>query len=266
MLAVLYDTILDAAMSFMHKLLLISILLATAVSFEECFMLEQSQSDYQSTATETLPSLDNERIGLLTPADLPPPKIFDVSQRQVLTISNNDYDLATGEVVQINHVKDVNNLRTTPSPAEQSPNGTTNTTTASVSYVANLIPRETVEAILGILTRVPALDEDPDTVDAMPTFEIFVDSPELSVNTEGEPREINMGKILDVQPESFRQRRVLREELQAILQPLLEHRITPLVRHLYADVCNGNRGSHRQCTPCYSLIRHYRHGQRQSHA
>lgn len=88
-----------------------------------------------------------------------------------------------------------------------------------------------------------------------------MDSPELN-NKENQ----ETTKVLDAKPESIKIRKAIRQKLQAVLQPILKQRITPLVRHLYAEVCGNSTSNDRACTPCYSLIRHYRHGQRQSHA
>lgn len=49
------------------------------------------------------------------------------------------------------------------------------------------------------------------------------------------------------------------------MKPYLDNVITPMVHKRYPSACTS-RGRERYCTPCYSLIRKYKHGQRQSHA
>ena len=56
----------------------------------------------------------------------------------------------------------------------------------------------------------------------------------------------------------------LRAALMRIMGPILDERITPLVRQRYPAVCQ--KSSARSCTPCYSLVRRYRPGERRSHA
>ena len=187
------------------------------------------------------------QLGQLRPHDLPRLRSFDVSKdRQQLTLSNGQqYDIATRQVGQINRVA-----------ASSQPDRLA--FAASVSHVKHLVDVETVQQILQHLNHLPGpLDSDPDTVDGMPTYEIFVDSPDLGDRA--------TTKRLDVDPSSVQARTGWRAALQQILQPVLHDRITPLVRHLYPEVCNTTHAS-RDCTPCFSLIRNYRHGQRQSHA
>jgi len=50
------------------------------------------------------------------------------------------------------------------------------------------------------------------------------------------------------------------------MDPVLSERITPYIRQRFPDVCGPDVTDDRQCTPCYSLIRRYRSGERQSHA
>jgi len=88
---------------------------------------------------------------------------------------------------------------------------------------------------------------------------MFVDSPEL-----GSERDRMSPKVLDSDPEALKTRKPLRRALLEITRPILEEKITPFVHLQYPEVCT--RGSGRNCTPCYSLIRRYRHDERQSHA
>ena len=106
---------------------------------------------------------------------------------------------------------------------------------------------------MDLLEETP-LDEDPDTVDGMSTQEIFVDNLELR---KGNPAKGQFSARM------MKSRVKLREKLRRITEPILEERITPYVRMHYKDICDQKDG--RRCTPCYSLIRRYRQGQRRSH-
>jgi hypothetical protein len=46
-------------------------------------------------------------------------------------------------------------------------------------------------------------------------------------------------------------------------RPILDERITPYVREHFPETCNKDPES--ACTPCYSLVRRYRPGERRSH-
>lgn len=59
---------------------------------------------------------------------------------------------------------------------------------------------------------------------------------------------------------------LLAVRLQALMRPILDERLTPLIRTRYPNVCESRaRGPNRHCTPCYSLVRRYRPGERRSH-
>ena len=90
-------------------------------------------------------------------------------------------------------------------------------------------------------------DVDPDSVDGMPTHEIWIESPELysrtSLKGDADPRQLAM-------------RRPLRSALAAITTPILQERITPYVRQRLSSECGDERTpASRRCTPCYSFIR-----------
>lgn len=98
----------------------------------------------------------------------------------------------------------------------------------------------------------------PDTVDGMATHEMFVDNPTLYSDK-------NSAKYRDVDPNFVPTRRELRQKLSDVMTPYLDQVLTPIVRKRYPEACTS-KGPTRLCTPCYSLIRKYKHGQRQSHA
>lgn len=196
--------------------------------------------------------------------DLPPPTVFqfDEKDRTRLTLpgTHEIYDMATARVqrrlldAKADHeIKDSTTTRSSMDAA------------ANVTHIANLMDRETARRVRDVLTTHPTLDEDPDTVDGMTTYEIFIDSPDLS-SSSNVVRDDNTIKVLNVQDAT--ERATFRRGMQSILRPILEHRITPLVRYLYGDeddAC-GSHDPHRACTPCYSLIRRYRTEDRVSHA
>ena len=72
-------------------------------------------------------------------------------------------------------------------------------------------------------------------------------------------------KYRDVDSKFTPARKELRKKLSSILKPYLDNVITPMVHRQYPKACTS-KGHERYCTPCYGLIRKYKHGQRQSHA
>jgi len=87
----------------------------------------------------------------------------------------------------------------------------------------------------------------------MSSQEIFLDNDSL-----------RMGKPSKSDPsEDMAGRASLRQHIKSILDPVLDDIITPFVRKNYPDICSEIG---RRCTPCYSLIRRYRTGERISHA
>lgn len=130
---------------------------------------------------------------------------------------------------------------------------------ASFSVIDNLLEPHEVEAILALVngSSAPTFDSDPDTVDGMPTHEMFVESPDLYERGAG-------GLKLDSDPAHLKAREPVRQALQAIMEPILKQRLIPFVRERFEGLCGDGRGE-RACTPCYSLIRRYRHRERRSH-
>ena len=108
--------------------------------------------------------------------------------------------------------------------------------------------RKEVETIRN-LVKTSEFDSDPDSVDGMPTYELYIKSPDISKN--------NGGMKLD----HLEKRAKLREKLRKIMDPIIEERINPYVRQTY---CKHSSPS-RLCTPCYSFIRRYKKNERRSH-
>jgi hypothetical protein len=182
----------------------------------------------------------------LKPSDLPPPQLFcDWSNATVaLHATSGDgheaitVKVATGSILQPGRDKYYSTFTLLPS----------------------VIPRDTVASVLDLLrgplpgsTSLP-LDEDPDSVDGMPTQEIFLDN-------EG----LRRGGFSKGQPEDLPRRKELRASIRQFLDPVLDGKITPYIRQRYSEEC-GNDVTGKVCTPCYSLIRRYRAGERISHA
>ena len=126
------------------------------------------------------------------------------------------------------------------------------------AVLPSAVKRFSVEQILELLQNYNDWDDDPDTVDGMTSHEMFVDSPDLYERKESI-------KYRDVDPKFVPARKELRRKLTEIMSPYLDQVITPMVHARYPEACT-DKGPSRTCTPCYSLIRKYKHGQRQSHA
>ena len=100
-----------------------------------------------------------------------------------------------------------------------------------------------VSSIVDLMRTLP-LDVDMDTVDGMPTLEMFVDNDALRA---GKP---SKGEFESAD------RAALRAALREVMDPILD-RLTPWVRETYPGACNRVG---RECVPCYSLVRRYRPG------
>ena len=132
---------------------------------------------------------------------------------------------------------------------------------ARFSVIKGIVSRAEIRGMLKILTRVEAqFDTDPDSVDGMPTFEIYTEKPDA----EWESNELASSALNVVgTPKRGMGSDPLRRLLQNRARAILAERITPYVRQAFPHACG--RGMGRACTPCYSLIRRYREGERQSH-
>ena len=86
--------------------------------------------------------------------------------------------------------------------------------------------------------------------------EIFIDNDSLRAN--------QPSKGGGFYREDMEERRELRAKLRALTDPYTE-KITSFLHKWYGkEKCDKGKG--RSCTACYSLIRRYRAGERQSHA
>jgi hypothetical protein len=188
---------------------------------------------------------ENEKWTKLKPSDLSSPHLFsDWSNTTVDVVDGGDevttINVATGSIVQPGTEKYF----------------------STFDILPGIIPRETVASVLDLLrgpkgdgsTSLP-LDEEPDSVDGMPSQEIFLDNIGL--------RRGEMSKA--GHPEDLPRRNKLRTNIRKFLDPILYDKITPYIRQRFSELC-GNEITGRACTPCYSLIRRYRAGERISHA
>ena len=180
--------------------------------------------------------------GRLHPSDLAEPvsfSAFDGANTTIELPGGITKTVASGHVTQINNVGDRASID------------------AEFAVLEQAVDHDSIELVLQLLRSYKTYDEDPDTVDGMPTYEMFVDNPDLRTGTPGM-------KVLDSDPNALPQRTELRKHIRRILDPYLNNVLTPFVRARYPEACNTT--ADRACTPCYSLIRRYRHGERQSHA
>jgi hypothetical protein len=225
-------------------------------------------------------------VGQLRPSDLPSPETFNNFVRNsTVQISGRigTQRILHGTVQQINPIQ-----------TQRSTGKNSTKLNSDILYLPTLVEGDEVESILSLVRNFDHFDEDPDTVDGMPTQEIYVDSPSIRnrMKEDSQPQETEEvdendaaataaesttssipRKERDYDPTTVPDRVKLRKQLQSILQPILRDRITPLVRLQYPHVCRSttnttmsedDSNTDRACTPCYSLIRRYRHGERQS--
>ena len=214
---------------------------------------ENSHDPTCQASSTTTTTTTSSTVGSLRPSDLPGPVVFtDFVRNTTVTLDSNGktIQVAEGKVNQINQIQDAGSSRDETTSA-------TTTYSTEFSILPQIVNRSSVRDVLELLEDYQYLDEDPDTVDGMPTYEIFVDSPDLYSKH-------STTKVRDQDPTFVPDRQALRDKLQSILQPYLQEIITPFVRQRYPKVCHAT--THRYCTPCYSLIRRYRHGDRVSHA
>jgi hypothetical protein len=223
-------------------------------------------SDASTNSSQDAPQSSKPQTaipGRLRPLDLPGPELFtafDTSSKTYNLPGKPGQEVRTGSVTQINRVMNASTTDAVPLMAE-------------IALLPNLVDRSSIDQVLRLLRNYHSYDQDPDTVDGMTTHEMFVDSPDLGATGI---------KVLDSDPHALPERSRLRQRLRSILHPILNERITPFVQEHYPHICpsksfnqttatsastsgTSNSEEDRSCTPCFSLIRRYRHGERQSH-
>mmetsp|Transcript_50832 Transcript_50832/g.91354 ORF Transcript_50832/g.91354 Transcript_50832/m.91354 type:complete len:528 (-) Transcript_50832:50-1633(-) len=132
---------------------------------------------------------------------------------------------------------------------------------SAFDVLAKVVTQQEVADILRLLEKYGSknpFDSDPDTVDGMSTHEVYVETPDMPTepSTEAQP-----WMKLDTDPRVFASRKKLRRRLKKIMDPIVKDRITPFVQERFPS-CRREAGN---CTPCYSLVRKYKSGERRSH-
>eukprot|EP00977_Amphora_coffeiformis_P017050 scaffold5478_cov161-Amphora_coffeaeformis.AAC.4 len=200
---------------------------------------------------------------MLTPADLPDPVWFTNFSKTI------QYELPGGfqRTVEEGMVYPVQFADKNNNQLEQSNRtaATTTTTPASIAVVQAALDRPIVQQIRSLLEeqQLDCWDAEPDTVDAMPTYEIYMDSP--AIRKEQQKTKEKNGPTTDGPSSSS----FLRQQFHALTRSHVDI-LTSLVQQHYPDACQSSSSNHRHhhpsCQPCFSLVRRYRQGERQSHA
>ena len=127
--------------------------------------------------------------------------------------------------------------------------------TSRFAVLPGVVTRDEVAAIHALIQDAGLdFNNEPDTVDALPSHEIFVH--------EGSTRDIDEDLGGDFGRAA--ERAALRLRLRALMGPI-EARITHIVRQRYPDQCGEGRPAGRRCTPCFSLVRRYLPDERRGH-
>jgi len=214
------------------------------------------------------------KMPFLTPADLPDPVWFTNFSNTI------HYELPGGfqRTVQEGMVQPIQR----PSDGKNShakkliPRTATATAApASIAAVRTALDRRAIEQIRSLVQEQSEyLDTQPDTVDALSTYEIYMDSPTIRKEEEEREREMKKREIPTMNENEDDSRRrssfFLRQQFHALTHSHVDM-LTSLVQQHYPDICQSSSSSsnphHRPpCEPCFSLIRRYRRGERQSHA
>jgi hypothetical protein len=218
---------------------------------------ECASSSSSSSSTSTSCSAKQR---LTRPSDLPQPKIFnEFGDNTTVTISFLDPQTTTATEIKVDVM---------PGSIRQMGKNKVNTSISSdLAVLPGIVPRSVVAEILILLRghenatlanghTTLELDKDPDSVDGMTSQEIFIDNDSLRAN--------QPSKGGGFYQENMEERRELRAKLRALTDPYTE-KITSFLHKWYGkEKCD--KGNGRTCTACYSLIRRYRAGERQSHA
>ena len=154
----------------------------------------------------------------LRPSDLPQPALFTNFQNTTITLPNGkSQQVSSGKVSQINNV---------------ARNGSKdNGIFDDLAVLSEVVDRSSIEEILTLLREYEDYDDDPDSVDGMPSFEIFVENPRYDAEQTEEEKQ-KTPKYRDVDPKYVPERKALREKLNAIMKPYIDTIITPHITYL----------------------------------
>jgi len=216
-----------------------------AVAASEGFCTNPNDGSGECSAKSSTGSGNLNSYKRLSPSDLPSPHLFD--------------EFGPPKNVSISE-----DLTMTVIPGSLQQQGDTRFESELV-VMPNFLPREVVAEMLRVLrghenadaaggkTTVD-LDNEPDSVDGMTSQEIFLDNDSLrqGLPSKSDPSENLVG------------RSDFRKKLRALTDPYLETALVPFLEKWFGTEKCGR--PNRNCTPCYSLIRRYRAGERQSHA
>ena len=246
-----------------------------------------------TAATTTAATSTSRAVGSLRPSDLPPVKPYSN------WTSTHEYHTTTTTTTKNNATSHDDNDDDTSSTQYTSwmvkrgiiPQVGDGHYMSEFDMLQGVVPRDQVQQIRNLLAQIPSLDQDPDTVDGFATQEMFLDNPAL--RQAGNNGAACSGKPNLESPQQVVERQHIRQALLQITRPLLQERIEPYVRKRYPEICQTFEKHHQQqqqskqqqrqqqqepnhpdaattaacnLTACYSLLRRYQHGERQSHA
>ncbi len=256
------------------------------LSFVVALLIHDSQS--QSTVTTTTEHEHHHEP--LRPSDLPEPTIYQSYKNTTISI-DIDNTTTIQKVVAQGRVPQINKLHN---------NDNQNSIDADITIIQSAVDQHDIDKVVSLLREYKdeEYDQDPDTVDGMPSYELFLDNEDIrngmgmgigvAKSTSSADRTVtNDGTIFNnnnnndnnmdtdwakntMKPQNSNPNRIeLRNKIKNILDPYLHQIITPYIQTIYPDKCGNNeqkQNNKRNCTPCYSLIRRYKDGNRKSHA
>ena len=221
-----------------------------SASEDEC-----NNENYSGTGSKQCLQQPNTRR--MSPSDLQLPNVFDDfgANRSVALSDGATITAMPGSILQQGRHKQY----------QQDSSSTKNNSMSELVVLPGFVPRSVVAEMLTLLRghedadtaggkTTIVLDDDPDSVDGMTSQEIFVDNDSLRAGqlSKGDPNE------------NMQERKVLRDKLKALTDRYSHELLMPFLQEWYGTQKCGRPG--RTCTPCYSLIRRYRAGERQTHA
>ena len=268
---------------------------------QECIVASSSSSSSSSSQPN-----QKQKRHFLTPTDLPSLNVFnDFSDKTIVTISNSKSEskidddtteqevkvnVTPGSIQQLQKQKHSNN-NNHDNNNDDDDSDNTNKDSSSSSFksefalLPEIVPRSVIEEILTLLrghenatlangrTSIE-LNNGPDSVDGYTTQEFYLDndiirhsggSDSMEINSKQNNNNNNNDGIDVLSEDNIKQRKDLRKKLHSIMDPY-QDKITKVLHSWLHEKCADKKGSGRSCTPCYSLIRRYRAGERQSHA
>lgn len=205
----------------------------------------------------------------LAPSQLPPPHFFDGFDAHARNVSLDGAELTVlrGSILQGT------------SPTSGAATEGAGELKSELVVLRGLLPRSVVGQMLTLLRghedadeaagrTTVVLDRDPDSVDGMTSQEIFLDNDNLrdGRTSKGYPAagDGRAGRGAGPPVEDMGERRALRRQLRALTDRYADVVLAGFLEEWYGHEKCGRDG--RRCRPCYSLIRRYRAGERQSHA